>query len=547
MRGRLLVCLGLALLSAVGLSSASDTNCPPEACFTWCPICPKVMEAFRFINCSIDPDGEIVSWLWDFGDGTTSTDPDPVHQYGRVGIYIVTLTVTDNAGTTATRTREISICRRPLIITAADATKVLGDPYGFSGTEFSVEGLVGHDSVTSVTLASAGAPASASAGAYAIVASDAVGVGMENYDITYRDGTLTVKAPPVACFTRGPDCPKEGELFRLTDCSTDEDGEVVSWSWDFGNGTTSAARHPTVQFERAGTYTVRLVVTDNDGLSDTVSHEIAVCEALGALSVNPGPGLLASPKSLLLIVDASQSMGWWLGQAREQVIRMDAAKTALRELVAAMPGDLNVGLLVYYNCDRIDLVLPISPLDSSRLLAEIEKLTPTGSTPIAGALRRAAATLGGQPGPYLVLLVSDGEETCGGEPVRVAEELADSGLDVRIDVIGLAVEAEPTAVAQLRGIAAAGNGTYFKAESTDELRIALRVAAPMTFSVYDADGALAASGVVGDVRTTLRAGRYTVVIETALGAVSVEADVVRETETRVEVEYTEGVFRARAQ
>jgi PKD repeat protein len=587
------------------------------------------MEAFRFINCSVDPDGEIVSWHWDFGDGTTSTDPEPVHQYERVGTYIVTLTVTDNDGATSTRVRDITVCRRPLIIAATAATKTYGDLYGFAGTEFSVEGLVGDDSVTSVALVSDGAPARASVGDYAIVPSSAagiglanydiiyrdgtlkvtrrpliitaadatktygglyeftgtefsveglvgddsvarvtlasdgapadaaagtysivivagspVGIGLTNYDITYRTGTLRVYAPPVACFTWEPDCPKEGEPFQLMDCSTDADGEIVSWSWDFRDGTTSTDRHPTAGFGRAGTYTVTLVVTDNDGLSDTVSHEIAICEALGTLSVTPGPGLLASPKSLLLVVDASQSMEWWLGRPQDRVVRMDAAKAALRELVAEMPDQLNVGLLVYYNCDRIELVVPIGRLDRTRLLTEIEAIVPTGATPIGGALEQAADALGGHPGPSLVLLVSDGEETCGGQPVQAARALATSGLDLRIDVIGLAVEDEPEVVQQLRDIAAAGSGTYFSAESTDALLTALRLAAPVMFSVYDADEEAVAAGVVGDPAVTLRAGQYTVVIETALGKVSVEAAVFSDKETRVEVEYKDGTFRA---
>ena len=546
MKRRTLFYLALAMLLAVGSGFAGNTNCPPEACFTWCPVCPRVMEAFRFINCSVDPDGEIVSWHWDFGDGTTSTDPEPVHQYERVGTYIVTLTVTDNNGATSTRVRDITVCRRPLIITATDATKTYGGLYEFTGTEFSVEGLVGDDSVARVTLASDGAPADAAAGTYSIViiAGSPVGIGLTNYDITYRTGTLRVYAPPVACFTWEPDCPKEGEPFQLMDCSTDVDGEIVSWSWDFGDGTTSTDRHPTAGFGSAGTYTVTLVVTDNDGLSDTASHEIAICEALGTLSVTPGPGLLASPKSLLLVVDASQSMEWWLGRPQDRVVRMDAAKAALRELVAEMPDQLNVGLLVYYNCDRIELVVPIGRLDRTRLLTKIEAIVPTGATPIGGALERAAGALSGQPGPSLVLLVSDGEETCGGQPVQAARELVTSRPDVRIDVIGLAVEDEPEVVQQLRDIAAAGSGTYFSAESTDALLTALRLAAPVMFSVYDADGEAVAAGVVGDPAVTLRAGQYTVVIETALGQVSVEAAVFSDKETRVEVEYKDGTFRA---
>ena len=75
MMRRVLSCLALALLFVVGLGSATDTNCPPEACFTWCPVCPRVMEAFRFVNGSVDPDGRITSWHWDFGECPAIQNP----------------------------------------------------------------------------------------------------------------------------------------------------------------------------------------------------------------------------------------------------------------------------------------------------------------------------------------------------------------------------------------------------------------------------------------------------------------------------------------
>ncbi|MFH0876738.1 MAG: MBG domain-containing protein, partial [Candidatus Omnitrophota bacterium] len=84
-----------------------------------------------------------------------------------------------------------------LTITADDATKTGGDVLTFAGTEFTVTGLLNSDAVDSATMTSAGAVAGAAAGDYGIVPSNAVGTGLDNYDINYVNGTLTVNAAPV--------------------------------------------------------------------------------------------------------------------------------------------------------------------------------------------------------------------------------------------------------------------------------------------------------------------------------------------------------------
>ena len=89
------------------------------------------------------------------------------------------------------------IRRKALTITANSDSKTFGETYTFAGTEFTTLGLVNPpDTVTSVTLASDGTVATATVGSYDIVASDAVGTGLSNYDITYDKGTLTVDQRP---------------------------------------------------------------------------------------------------------------------------------------------------------------------------------------------------------------------------------------------------------------------------------------------------------------------------------------------------------------
>ena len=80
--------------------------------------------------------------------------------------------------------------------------------------------------------------------------------------------------PPVASFTFSP----SDLTVDFTDASTDADGSIVSWSWDFGDSNSSTAQNPTHTYGAAGTYTVALTVTDDGGSSNTTSQSVTVTE-----------------------------------------------------------------------------------------------------------------------------------------------------------------------------------------------------------------------------------------------------------------------------
>ena len=89
-------------------------------------------------------------------------------------------------------TQTIQILKKALTITATGATKILGATLTFVGTEFTVDGLVSGDTIATVTLTSTGAAAGAAIGSYQILAADARGAGVANYDIKYVNGELRV-------------------------------------------------------------------------------------------------------------------------------------------------------------------------------------------------------------------------------------------------------------------------------------------------------------------------------------------------------------------
>jgi len=85
-----------------------DPNVEPAASFD-----AGITDAIQvhFISTSIDSDGAISYWVWDFGDGNTSTEPSPYHLYSEPGTYTVSLTVFDNRGAQATTTIEVDAMR----------------------------------------------------------------------------------------------------------------------------------------------------------------------------------------------------------------------------------------------------------------------------------------------------------------------------------------------------------------------------------------------------------------------------------------------------
>jgi Ca-activated chloride channel family protein len=105
--------------------------------------------------------------------------------------------------------------------------------------------------------------------------------------------------------------------------------------------------------------------------------------------------------------------------------------------------------------------------------AQLDALNPKGKTPISDALSRAIELVGDRGG--VIVLVSDGLETCGGDPCRVVREARAAGVDLVLHVVGFAIDEAD--VSQLECAAQAGSGAYYAAADADELALALEHAA----------------------------------------------------------------------
>ncbi len=82
---------------------------PPKANFLFSPAYPTILDEIFFTDTSLDSDGSIISWLWDFDDESTSADRNPVHQFTNEETYNITLTVTDTGGETDTTIQTIVV------------------------------------------------------------------------------------------------------------------------------------------------------------------------------------------------------------------------------------------------------------------------------------------------------------------------------------------------------------------------------------------------------------------------------------------------------
>ncbi|MGO9533260.1 MAG: vWA domain-containing protein [Syntrophobacteraceae bacterium] len=179
--------------------------------------------------------------------------------------------------------------------------------------------------------------------------------------------------------------------------------------------------------------------------------------------------------NFIFILDASGSM-WAKVQGR---VKIDVAKEVLSGLIKDLPGTAKVGLVAFGHrqkgdCSDVEELAPLSPPDKEALVSIIRGINPKGMTPITFAVEKVAESLKGIQEETTIVLVSDGEETCKGDPCARVRELRASGIKFVMHVIGFDVNERQKA--QLSCIAQAGGGFYFTARNAGELALAARKA-----------------------------------------------------------------------
>jgi len=243
-------------------------------------------------NGSYDPDGSIVEYSWDFGDGNTSNDANPSPTYSEPGTYTVTLTIIDNDNKTNTGTTIAVITLVPRIDPIAEpkgpdsgeegstisfSSEGSNDPDG-SIIEYSWDFGDGHTSNDANPSHTYSEP-----GTYIVKLT--VTDDQDNKDTSMMTCIINPEqnTAPISNIYGNYEVKIDKAITFSSEGSYDSDGSLVEYSWDFGDGHTSNDANPSHTYSEAGEYTVKLTVKDDKGV---ITTDMTICQVLAPTPIN---------------------------------------------------------------------------------------------------------------------------------------------------------------------------------------------------------------------------------------------------------------------
>ncbi len=256
----------------------------------------------------------------------------------------------------------------------------------------------------------------------------------------------------------------------------------------------------------------------------------------GSLSVVIGKKTLKeTSKALYVILDASGSM---LNKI-DGKYRINIAKKTLKRIVSESIGKHNHFALRTFGlkskkCHH-ELTLPVKKLNIKQAKKAIDKIKAISyaKTPIADSLIAAANDLKTFDGEKLIILLTDGEETCDGDSESVLKSLRASGLDIKMLIVGFALNDEKL-IQQFKNWSSLGGGKYYDAQNESDLQNALHKAVTPRFEVKNIIGEVIMSGFIGDEKHELPPGKYIITLPDSPEIVGKEIEVISNKNTKAE-------------
>jgi PKD repeat protein len=270
-------------------------------------------KAIRFdASASADSDGELVNYLWDFGDGEQDAGKIVAHSYKKPGNYTATLTIKDNANvknSTAVDRLTVIINHPPVARAGNDARIAVDEALAFNGSNSSdADGRLinylwsfGDGATASGASASHGYKAP---GKYAAVLTVKDDSGTDS--ATASDTMMvTVNAPPIADAGENQ-IVTASEVKLDATASKDPDGAITRYTWDFGDGSGDAEASPVHVYSKPGTYRVQLAVVDDSNTKNNQSADDVEVVVNEKPIADAGPDQIAATGQEI-IFDAAKS------------------------------------------------------------------------------------------------------------------------------------------------------------------------------------------------------------------------------------------------
>ena len=227
---------------------------------------------------------------------------------------------------------------------------------------------------------------------------------------------------------------------------------------------------------------------------------------------------VTAPPKVHILLDASGSMK----EQEDGSTRMKIAKQSLAEIINTLPETIELGVRTFGHriregrrgdCKDSELILPFTRLNKTNATKVINSIKPLGTTALAYSIEQMTRDLSRKDENAMVIILTDGKEECGGQPLEALQKLKDKGIKVTVHVVGFALS-DTEHRDTMRQLAEHGGGNYFDADNEVTLTSAIKQALAISYQVtLSGSNEIVAEGRIGDGPVELPEGVYSVSIE----------------------------------